>query len=353
MRYGYRVHTLELARGLRGRILLDNRSCTNEREREAFRKGKGDDFPRRDYLDVLTQQLAHLRDREDTLTDIPKLIAVADGANEFVPGDEPGTPRLTVEDFRVSGRRVSVDVEYGHLGWHHRAVGEKRTDNADLKRRSPMQIYRIEFVLPDSGTCGLVASETISGGHALPMLTAWLNQLAREAETDDGMVRLMTHPLTDLQQVLRLLERPNSVAEIELQRPAGAPTGTKDGAPTSSGKIILKEQLVPGSKLDGIKILLERWHEARFEYSGEEAREQVRALAELVDPSAGGLEFTDGVIRLDPDGGKKVSVRPTKLGELYAFEISDTVPPPNRWSDEVKSKISAFAKDLELSVVWS
>lgn len=348
MRYGFRVHKLELARGLHGRRLLEARTSTNEREREDAKKGKGEERASKDYLEHLMGQLRQLESGPDTLTDVPKLIAVADGANEFVPGEEPGTPRLLVTDVGVHGRRVSVEVEYGHLGWHHRAVGKTRSDESPLADRSPMQRYRLEFLVPDKGPTGLIASETISGGHSLPMLVAWLNQLTREEMGDDDMVRLMAHPLTDLQRVLQLLEKPNSVAEIELKRTAGA---TVDGV-HSSGTITLKEQVVPGNKIDLIKTLLQRWNAAGFKYDPTETREEVKALAEVVDPQAGDLEFTDGVIRLDPGGGKKLSVRPTKLGELYAYELSDLRPPQEKWESEVRDKLLGFAKDSELSVSW-
>lgn len=350
MRYGFRIHELELARGLRGRRRLEPRTCTNDHERAEIKKGRDEPRGSKDYLDQLVDQLNEMRDDSDALTGIPVLLAVADGADDFVAQEDPGTPRLLVTDVSRHGRRVSVEVEYGHLGWHHRAVGRTRADVSSLTHRSPMQLYRIEFLVPDQGTRGLIAAETISGGHALTMLVAWLNHRSREAEGDDEMVRLLAQPLTELQRVLQLLDDPNSAAEIELKRAQGV---SVDGVPTS-GKVTLKEQVVPGTKRMQLKHLTRRWHSADFKYESMQALEEVRALAEVVAPAAAELEFTDGVIRLDPGNGRPLSVRPTKLGELYAYELSDHHPTPSQWDEAVRTKLLAFASEPpELSVAWS
>lgn len=348
MRYGFRVHKLELARGLRGRRLLELATCTNDHERKEAKQTGSEPPEKSDILDWLEGQVSQLSGAPETLTDIPKLIAVADGANDFVAGDDPGTPRLLVLKHKRAARRLHVEVEYGHLGYHHRAVGATRSEASDLTTKSPMQIYRLEFLVPIDGTRGLIASESISGGHALPMLLAWLNHRARQEKGDDAMVRIMGHPLTDLDMVLKLLDQDNAVAEVQLARTKNS---TIDGVP-SSGKIILHEEVVPGTKIQGLKKLLGLWYEKDFSYDEQGKLEQVKSLAEVVAPQAGGIGFDDGYIRLDAGNGKKVTVRPTRLGELYAYPISEHRPTDSMWEERVKDRLMAIATGDKLSVSW-
>jgi hypothetical protein len=348
VRYGFRVHKIELGRGLNGRRRLELRTGTNDYEREQVKRGHLEEPPKVDYLNWLQEQCEAMRDAPDSLTDIPRLIRVADGADEFVPSDDPGTPRLVVTDVTVSGRRLDVEVEYGHLGWHHRAVGATKDTVSDLTDQSPMQRYRVTMLIPDRGTAGLAAAETISGGHALDMLNAWLNLRAWKEWGDDEMLRLMTPKLTDMERVLELLDNPNALAEVQLARTKNA---TIDGVP-SSGKITLREEVVPGTKVDALKKLLGEWNRNAFKYDAQGKLLEVKALAEVIAPGAGEIGFDDGYIQLQADGGKKVTVRPTKLGDLYAYPISDVRPSDYTWTEAVKTRLLAIAAGDDLPVVW-
>jgi hypothetical protein len=359
MRYGFKVHTLELARGRRGRIRLPIATCFADREVEKVKKARevaeaaGDPPPAPlatgDYRDLLLDALRELRDSETALTDVPKLMAVTDGANEFVPEMKPGTVRLRVVEVTADARRVSATVEYGHLGYAHRALAERREDDAQLDNKSPVQFFRVEFLLPEQGETGLIAAETISGGSALPVLVSWINHTMRGKYGDDAMVRLMAPQMTDTARVDALLKR-DAVAEIHLVK-HGAEI---DGMP-SDGKITVVEQVRTTSKMQNAKTLVDSWVARLRSKDGmteDQRKGEIRALAGVVSDVFAEVEFDDGVVKLDPGTGRMVEVRPSRIGELFIYEISDLWPDQDEWLGRTREQILALAGAEGLSVVW-
>jgi hypothetical protein len=363
LRYGLTVHSLELARGLSGRRRLLPAVGFSEKELEDQKKApvvvqaavaapaataavlpspKGGD-----YLDDLRDALVELQGSELALTDVPKLIAVADGADEFVPGDEAGTPRMRVDEVSVSGRRISVVVEYGHLGWSHRALGAQRTDDAELDGKSPAERFRLEFLVPPKGERGIVVSEVIARANALPMLNAWINHVLRGRDGDENFPRLMTPQLTDTTRVQRLL-RPEAVNEIELKKPAG------DGVPTGA-TITVKEKFAEGHAAKEVVDLISQWVEmkrGKQKYTEDERLEQVQALAELVDENIAKAGFDDGVVKLSDGEGRPVSVSPGRLGEMFIVRIANSRPGASTWENTARQHAERMAELQEAAVEW-
>lgn len=361
MRYGFKVHSLELARGINGRKRLHVRSCSHDAEAAAHQKAvdeataAGDPPPappvHGDYLELLTHSLGVLKDRETALTDTPKMIAVADGANEFVPSADPGTVRMRVTDVAVSGRRVSVTLEYGYLGYAHKGLAERRADDAELLDKSPVEFYRTEFLVPDRGERGLIATESISRASSLYALTAWINHIAREEAGDQRFVRLMVPQLTDTAKLNDLLTG-DTVSEIKLVRQAGVDV---DGV-ASDNVITLTEKVRSAGTMDQTKQLIIGWIErirSKDKMSEEERLDAIRTLAGIVGPEFEDVGFNDGVVKLDPGTGKKVEVRPSRIGELFTYEISDQRPSPTVWEERTKTQLLAMANAEDVSVVWS
>lgn len=348
-RHGFRVHKLKLGRGLNGRKPILPARGMNADEAEEARKSPQPAPIGEDYLQSLTGVLANLQARSESLTDIPKLIAVTDGANTHVPSTEPGTPRLVIEDFRVTARRVSVVVEYGHLGYSHRAVGAKRSDQATLTDKSPMQFYRLEFLVPEKGAEGLVAAEVIAGGSALPALSAWINQAGRELHGDENLPRLMVPALADESRLEKLLQG-KTVAEIELVR---RNKGT-DGVPTSS-TVRLTEIVKSSSKMDNASALARRWVDRQRSddpYVEAERLREVGKLAEIVDPNAEKMGFTDGLVKFKTENDRFTTVTPSRAAEIFVYSISERRPDDTVWLDRTRGQVVAMANSEDLSVVW-
>lgn len=350
-RYAFKVHSLELARGLRGRKRLVQATSLNEDETKAFLKDKtGADFKPRDFLDDLVEAVTTLRDAEDSLTDIPRLIATDDGADEHVASSDPGTPRMVVTAVNVSGRRVSVTVEYGHLGYSHRAVGAKTKDEAQLSDKSPMEYYRTEFLVPDKGTHGIVATECIRSASSLPALTSWINHKLREKHGDEAMPRVMTPALADKQKIQSLLSS-NAVAEIRLQRRGVARDGTRTGE-----NLVLTQKVKSSGMIANAKALIDDWishHDKKTRYDAAGRLAQVEALAEVVDDNAGDMNFTDGVVKLETSNGRMVSVTPDKIGEVFIYDISEIRPGTATWETRTRDQLSLMATAEKLSVAWA
>ena len=348
-RHGFRVHRLKLGRGLNGRKPILPARGMNVDEAEEAKKSPPKTPIGEDYLKSLTDALANLKARPESLTDTPKLIAVADGANTHVPSTEPGTPRLVVEGFSVTGRRVSVVVEYGHLGYSHRAVGIKRSDEATLTDKSPMQFYRLEFLVPEKGAEGLVVAEVIAGGSALPALGAWINQAGRELYGDEYLPRLMVPALADESRLEKLLQG-KTVAEIELiRRNKGV-----DGAPNSS-TIRLIELVKSSNKMDNASALAHGWVDRQRSddpYVEAERLQEVGKLAEIVDPNAEKMGFTDGLVKFKSENDRFTTVTPSRAAEVFVYSISDSRPDERVWLDRTEAQAMAMAKSEQLSVVW-
>lgn len=87
----------------------------NAAEIKAIQDGKADKPEARVYLDDLVRTSQTLKARTEALDDVPKMLAVVDGADEHVPTTQAGTPRMVVHEVQVHGRTLSVVAEYGHL----------------------------------------------------------------------------------------------------------------------------------------------------------------------------------------------------------------------------------------------
>lgn len=348
-RYAFKVHSLRLGRGLNGRKPVYPHVTQSEDEAKAV--AKGNDGPAsRDYVTDLVSTLEALRDTEETFTDVPKLIAVVDGANEHVPSDQPGTPRMVVSDVTRTGRRVSVTVEYGHLGYHHRAVGKTKKEEATLEDKSPVEFFRTEFLIPDKGQRGIVGTEVVSRSSALPALVGWINHSMRTQFGDDKFPRLMVPGLADKKRIQELING-DTVAEIRLSKSIKA----GDGVGTT-GKLELIEKVRTVSHVQNAQNLVKGWFERREEeksYTEAERLEQIDLLAEIVDDAAKSMGFTDGQVKLDEGSGRFVTVTPSRVGEIFVYSISDVRPGDTTWEQRVQAQVMAMAKADQLSVAWS
>lgn len=348
-RHGFKVHKLKVARGLNGRKPVLPVRGMNVDEVEESKKSTLKAPVGEDYLKTLTDCLENLRDRTESLTDTPKLIAVADGANTHVPSTEPGTPRLVIEDVQATKRRISVLVEYGHLGYSHRAVGAKKSEQAKLDDKSPMQFYRLEFLVPDKGAEGLVVAEVIAGSSALPALSAWINQAGRDLYGDDYLPRLMVPALADEERLKKLLEG-KTVAEIELVRR----TKAGDGAPASN-TVRLIEKVRSSNKIENATSLANGWVDRQRSddpYAEAERLEEVGKLAEIVDENASKMGFTDGLVKFSADGSRFTTVTPSRAAEIFVYSISEARPQDTAWRDRTQGQALAMAKVEGLSVAW-
>lgn len=359
MKFGFKVHTLEVSRGLSGRSRLPLRTCTDDKDVAKYKKaceeadaaGKPKPAPLQtgDYMQQFVEALNSLKARKLALTDVPKMMAVADGEDVFVPGDDPGTVRLRVTAVETHGRRVSVRVDYGHLGYAHTALAEEAKDDAPLDKKSPAQWYRMEFLIPDKGTKGLVVTESISRGSALPALVAWVNHVMREQHGDLSMLRLMVPQMTDLER-LKAVMNGDTVSEIHLVQKSAAIDGVPD-----DGSIKVVEKVRSTNKMSSAKRLVGTWWDKLAtdeKYTEDERLQQVQLLAQVVNPALAGIEFDDGIVKLDPGSGKKVEVRPSRVGELFTYDIAEARPGDTLWEDSVKTRALAMAKADGVSVAW-
>jgi hypothetical protein len=348
-RHGFKVHKLKVARGLNGRKPILPARGLNADEVEEAKSASPTPPLGEDYLATLKRALEDLRDRPESLTDTPKLIAVVDGANAHVASTEPGTPRLVVTNIKTTKRRVSVLVEYGHLGYSHRAVGAKKKDAAKLDDKSPMQFYRVEFLVPEKGLEGLVVAEVIAGGSALPALAAWINQSNRDQHGDDAFPRLMVPALADESRLQKLLQG-KAVAEIELVRKGR----DGDGAATSN-TVRLIERVKSGKTMDNATALANNWvgrQQSDDPYAEAERMAEVGKLAELVDQNASKMGFTDGLVKFKADGDRFTTVTPSRAAEIFVYSISEKPPQESVWESRTKQQALAMAAAEKLSVVW-
>lgn len=347
-RYAFKVHELKLGRGLNGRKPVYPHATQTEDEAKAISKGK-DGPAARDYIDDLVRTLEKMRDTEETFTDVPKLIAVVDGANEHVPSTDPGTPRMVVTEVERNGRRVSVTVEYGHLGYHHRAVGPKKSEEAKLDDKSPVEFFRTEFLVPSKGARGIVATEVVSRASALPPLVGWINHSMRQEFGDTGFPRLMVPGLADKKRIQELING-DTVAEIRLSKTTTAGDGVM-----STGKVELIEKVRTASHIKNAQNLVKGWFERHQEektYTEHERLEQVELLAEIVDDAAKAMNFTDGQVKLDEGSGRFMTVTPSRVGEIFVYSISEVRPGKETWEHRVKPQTLSMAKADRLSVAW-
>lgn len=370
----------------------------------------------RHYRDVAAEVLEQMMDKvlvTERRQDTP--IDDGDGATDDDPPQDPlyGRKGLSLRRVQVEGHLIYGEMLVGTFGGHEEALDappeespelvevqeSEDTDTAqpptaglDLRRRAPARRFRFVLCMPESGTRGVLAVEDISGSCPRTLLREWLNKRGKDAadaalaavpqpegtpkakgKKEPTWWRVDINPALDEEHFERMIAQ-GQLDRVELKRTAIASDGSRPRTDLHVIAPILDATNRRAAFLDLAKTWTQVARERRRpperrarrskderEREEEEARaarmqtdrEGAEALAALVDPAIQQIEFDDGWIVVEDAGEKTKRVSPSRISELFTYEINrKRQPTPLEFYQAARGKALALAAPLQLALEW-
>lgn len=336
MTYGFRLFSLSVAKNLTGWKPI-----------EVTRTGDDHDDHYVDHLDEVLDTLEDL----GTLTGMPRLRA-AEAGGEVEPISEyqedhavRGDPRIRFADHEASGNNMLFTAWYGNVGTHPIAMGVDPDDDDDILGKSPGHPYRCAVLLPQSGTKGVLAVESIDKSHPSPVVVSWLargsHQRAQLMGGDTDVWRPVVRAVRDLPRLRQMIMHAED-AKVRLTKKIVSGSGRR-----GRRKLLVEFAITTRTERDDVF----QWarHYLGMADDGLQGNGIVE-LAEVVDDSMAGLGFTDGsIVVTDPEGTKKIG--PNHLDEIFEYPVAEDIrPDDDEWLWEVKDVVAGMQTYLEVDL---
>lgn len=275
--------------------------------------------------------------------------------------------------------------------------GELSTDSSaeatdiDLTGRAPARRYRFVFNIPDEGALGALVVEDISRACPVELIIAWLRRRAEEA-AEGRLAELPESATSQVQTRASTWWRPMATAavddmhfnemldagrlnRVELVRHSVSADGSRQ-AEDLRLTAPRPEALTPVSDLvqlakDWYEVVKERRSGAlpapQGRVSAEERKtakadararrqqtdeEAAKAMAALLGDHFVGLGFDDGWLVLE-DGGRTKRISPSRISELFVYEIDRNRRPSNlEFYEAGRRRAQRLANPLKLNLNW-
>lgn len=299
----------------------------------------------RPFLDVLADALNDLVVRGTLTGDGPR-----DEDPDQVPADDPALSDKQARVIRVEtsasrGHTVLCTVRAGREGSHDIAVSTSGDEDYDLTGRAPTRNHRVLFVVPSGGTTGLALVEVISGARPLSDLVRWLKN------STSKRWRLRLAPSMDEESFRNALDQTRNVyLELDKLMPSD------DNAPVRNKKMRLYAPITTTPARDAVKTIVRSWLPGeRSEDEGVPSPSvEAGRLAVIADPGLSDVDFDDGRVVADDDGGITRSFKPRARFDLFQYYLGDERPTSEQFLDQACAIASrAFsAHDIELPTNW-
>lgn len=315
--YGYRLFALHITNGMK-RTPQDLSACNGEH-----------------YAMAAARMLKDLSSR--TMVGTPAM-DVPDSANTVI--DEADAlrrgyidqPAFRVEDVSLAGTILRGTVWAGTFGSHERALSaDNTTEDADIRDKAASRLYRYIMALPEAGTNGLLAVETISRSCPVASIVRWLRwRSLTEAFTDPATSlpttnqvrpwwRAVVCQLADEKRFEEMIKK-GQAEKLELVKHKVTSARTRE-----SEEFRVTAPLVDSGKISQIVELVRSWlpTDAEEDLSTRVTDGQAaKQLAAIVSPQIEDLDLDDGwvVLKDADDQNKKIS--PSRLSELFTYRQS-------------------------------
>lgn len=354
MKYGYRVFEVHWARGARGRRHLDFDLSKNPPE-PVTAKPKIKATHLSDRLETFLKELAA---DDATREGTPILVDVDpdDPDEETEPAKDTrrsGVPRILWDGYSRDQHHHRFRVRYGRLAEYDSGLGPTRTTGVDLTDAAPERLYRVELLLPQAGTVGLLAVETINSACPALLVLRWLASQSKLELGSDRLEKLLAFQHGDAGELDKLMTG-DRAARVRLTRRT---LRTDDVRESKDLEVI--DYALSKSQRERLSQMAKTWASDIRAARGGNKRETdpvaaVRAMATVVDEKFADLAFTDGVVELDEGNGRFTHISPSKIDETFTYSISESDYPPGAhvWNERVSTKLSEVAQILGVQVDW-
>lgn len=334
MSYGFRLFTVEVARGPAGRKPLLMESV-----------GDAGSQHYADHIEECMEILAGW----STLTGAPALkpaarLRIQDHRRS---SGERGDPRIRfLSHSWLEERHLLFHVEYGRLGRYPKALAMKAVDDAHIDGLATGHAYRCLILLPEAGTRGLLAVEDVSSTTPARIVPNWLSRAsdwrARKSKpaVKAKSVRLIAQQIKDLPRLRELIKTADDASLRLTKKTVSASSKRK----TTKVKLDYKID----TKADRDDVI--NWAENFAGLGNHNLHgDGVAAMTDIVDGSLTSVGFTDAVVVLKgPAGTKKVSAN--RLDELFVYPVAEDRPSDDEFVNEVMSVVGGMQAWLQINL---
>lgn len=347
--YGYRLFTIELRKEL-GRKPVDFAECQGQHflgVGETLLKALGATSTGRPKLKHGTEVEVDL-DQQEEIDSEPEGLA--------------GEPAFRVESYGRTGHVLHGTFFAGRFGEHEMALGAPdRAEDTDLDNRAPSRLHRFVMALPEEGTTGLLAIESIGRTCPVNLFIGWLARQSQVqadgspvdaplAEEKSSWWKLQWTPMADDQHLDNII-RAGKFSRIELIKHRI----TNDNRRSKEYFRLVAPAIQDESVAEIAHYVKDWWNRRRRIDPGVPPptdNEAAGQLASIFGSNVEHLDFDDGFVVLENEGEKK-SISPSRMSEVFIYPLSqDCRSDSDAFYRAIRSKAISNAQSARLDVQW-
>lgn len=347
--YGFRLFSAELIKQA-GRKAHDYSGCDGEH-----------------YIDLAERLLATLR---RTAIGKPKLRdSIPDESSNSDDTSENHFGQKAFQVTRISRTLGIIEgtAFVGTVGQHKRALGVPGVSNdSDISSSAASREHRFILALPEKGTLGVVAMESIGRSCPVDLLRDWLARASqmeaaerntRQKQAGESSKRvpwwkLRLRQMTDEQHLQELIES-GKLARIELSKKQILPDRKRE-----EEKLHLTSPRIEGSLAQEVGRVIGDWF-ARFRSRDlaetvaamDTEKQGAQQLAAIIGDGVENIDFDDGWIVVNDQAGEK-RVSPSRMPELFTYFIDWSPPSDADFYRQVRDRAALLSRSAEIDVNW-
>lgn len=264
--------------------------------------------------------------------------------DEWVEPANPdyGTPQLKINKISNvgdSGHHLLIEFGYGHRGIHEEAAGI--TETVDIHDKAALSTFRALFLLPDSGSRGIVLVDSVNRKTPMELLCAWFRWLNKD---EAKPLNLKARQIADHNYLIRMLNEATSV-RVRLEETAHGTVGKP-----RVGSIL---EMRPSGEVKREQIV-----QQAIEWLGfDSERNYVSAMTEILDLSVeklaeADLNFDTVKIVVSSEKGDK-TISPDDVREKFDYEVNHAqIRDGEFWLSKVSEFYSSSTLSEGIDIVW-
>lgn len=270
------------------------------------------------------------------------------------PDADPPTPQELREKPVVAllriekkGRHTLGELDYGRTNGHDKAIPHPdvaNQDALDITDYAPTRPYRFALIIPESGTVGILAVESISGACPARYIVQWLRKWSMDdaAKKDsksplpNGKVRpwwrLRAEPIGDPKQLMNFIDESEAESMVLVHRRVTGGRLRKDE------KFRVEAQVQSGMSGKVMKAV----QDAIRVKAGDGG--MAKELAALLGDELQDVDFDDGWVVIDTELGLR-QVSPSRLPDVFTYPVANYRPTDKQFLDETSLRAKALMSE--------
>lgn len=265
--------------------------------------------------------------------------------------DGQTVPAITIEKVSKHAHRIDFEFRWGREGSHDLAMSRDGID-AELKGKAASNSFYAWIYLPKDGGSAILAAECRGrlcvGTDLAKYLSVLMKERSEQPGNDHGWWKLRTSPASDDRHLGHLIRH-------------GQPTGLvvkkidskKVGRSTEA--LVLRQNWIAPKRRDRAKAILLGWADKKPRDFGitdlppeGTAPEQVSAL---LGESIVETDWDTGAIVFENEDQTQSTYSPQDIRDVFIYPVGQGARPgPNRYHNEVKSRLEYLMEPLKVEV---